>query len=497
MSRRYPQLLPLVPVKDDILPTAQRHVIEHQRTIDAIVNSVDPSDATFDNVLLPIANLENKQSGERAVISGLRYASPNVETQHAVEEAEKLWLDYANQVDERLDLFNLIKMVKDKSEPLDPESDWLLNRTCLRYRQCGHGILDDKGIQTWHDRNSKIEDLCAEFNRNVREYVPAEVVFTEDELAGVPEKELLNFPVDDNGKRRVGLTRNNAFILLRNAHNPETRKAMQLAFGQRMSKNAPIFRETILLRDENARMLGYRNHAEYRLPHRIAESVEWVESIIDSLTQSLLPESRKSYDQILAKKKEIMTKDGHDALELERMTLGTFEVSYYNRHLNEEQHIDHEKIMEYFPLNHTFPLILDLYASYFQLRYEKIDQENLMGHVWHDEVSVWAVWDDRPTKKGEFIGYLYTDMVERPNKYKGNQCVNLQPVSLNVSLHMAGVDLTLHAVLRGCRWSTSIPSYDINVQLFSVKDRQYCTFEALAGEDYFSRYIETLDAFHL
>lgn len=83
---------------EGILPTAQRLVMEHHRTIDAIVNSVKPSDATFVNVLLPIAKLENKQSGERAIISALRYASPDAETQRAVEEAEKLGLEYTNTV---------------------------------------------------------------------------------------------------------------------------------------------------------------------------------------------------------------------------------------------------------------------------------------------------------------------------------------------------------------------------------------------------------------
>ncbi|KAK8932403.1 hypothetical protein VCV18_000939 [Metarhizium anisopliae] len=72
--------------------------MEHHRTIDAIANSVKPSDATFVNVLLPIAKLENKQSGERAIISALRYASPDAETQRAVEEAEKLGLEYTNTV---------------------------------------------------------------------------------------------------------------------------------------------------------------------------------------------------------------------------------------------------------------------------------------------------------------------------------------------------------------------------------------------------------------
>uniref|UniRef100_A0A1Y1K5G8 Uncharacterized protein n=1 Tax=Photinus pyralis TaxID=7054 RepID=A0A1Y1K5G8_PHOPY len=177
--------------------------MEHHRTIDAIVNSVEPSDATFANVLLPIAKLENKQSGERAIISALRDASPDAETQHAVEVAEKLWLEYANTVVERPDLSELIQPVNTSNILLDSASSWLINRTLLRYEQCGYGRLDGNDIRTWRNRSSKIEELCTEINRNIRGYVPVYMLVTKEQLTSVPEKDLKGFPLHNNDNRRV------------------------------------------------------------------------------------------------------------------------------------------------------------------------------------------------------------------------------------------------------------------------------------------------------
>lgn len=49
-------------------------------------------------------------------------------------------------------------------------------------------------------------------------------------------------------------------------------------------------------------------------------------------------------------------------------------------------------------------------------------------------MEAWSVWDDRTEHKGEFIGYLFADILYRNGKYKGNQNVNPQAVSMYTSL---------------------------------------------------------------
>lgn len=111
-----------------------------------------------------------------------------------------------------------------------------------------------------------------------------------------------------------------------------------------------------MLRDENARLLLYKSHAEYRLPYRIAESVTRVESTIATLTQALLPLHRKRFDRALSKKKEVLAKKGREAQDLKRVTFEFFDKLYHDRLLDEERHIKHEEIKEYCPLEYTLPI---------------------------------------------------------------------------------------------------------------------------------------------
>jgi len=101
---------------------------------------------------------------------------------------------------------------------------------------------------------------------------------------------------------------------------------------------------------------------------------------------------------------------------------------YYSAMLNKEVQVDHAAIAEYFPLRHTVSTMLDIFADCLQLRFEPIPKEELREPLWHEDVEAWEVSDERMESKGNFIGFLFADLLGRPNKYKGNQSVNLQPV---------------------------------------------------------------------
>jgi metallopeptidase MepB len=65
---------------------------------------------------------------------------------------------YGN-VSKSTELFILLKAAKDKSEPLDIESEKLLNRMLLRYTQRGHGFLQDTDIQQWSETQGDFSSL--------------------------------------------------------------------------------------------------------------------------------------------------------------------------------------------------------------------------------------------------------------------------------------------------------------------------------------------------
>jgi len=193
----------------------------------------------------------------------------------------------------------------------------------------------------------------------------------------------------------------------------------------KVPQNAELFKRMVHLRDQNARLLGHKSHAAFRLPNRMAESTEWIEQLLDTISGKLLPHGKRDFGRLEDKKRDHLAADNAHPGETK---LESWDVAYYRRLIEEEAAVDHKRISEYFPLRHTVGAMLELFASGLQLHFSPIFAEELKGSTWSDDIEVWSVWDKRADANGAFIGYLYADLLERPNKYKGNQCVNLQPV---------------------------------------------------------------------
>lgn len=217
------QPLPRILGADEIIPTLTRHVDAHRKLIDNITETINISTSCFENVIRPLVELENVQAGEKAVIDALKYCSPNLECQHTVDKGEAMWQEYSSN--KRRDLYILVKAVKDRGEKLDHESQKLLDRILLEYEEHGYGSLDDDGIQRRRERMNRIEELCAQFHRNLREYNGGEW-FTPEELDGVPKKD--REPIGPDGKEFYSYNSKHMTIM-RNAHNPETRRRWLLA----------------------------------------------------------------------------------------------------------------------------------------------------------------------------------------------------------------------------------------------------------------------------
>lgn len=427
MSATPPQPLPSLPSGETIVTTIQRLNEEHNDLINNIVKNVDSPSANFQNVLKPIADIENSQSGERHVIAALRYASPHLSTQHAVEEAERLDVTYQAMMDERRDLFDLVQAVKTRGDDLDNEDSRLLVKFLLRFTKCGFGKLDAEELQEYLELTSKLEEVCTEFNRNIREYQGG-LYFSRDELSGISTSYLAYFKPVENGKLYIPLRRRELLTVLRYASSSDTRKRMQSAWGEHLSENIPLFKQATLLRDRQARLLGYRSHAEAVLSDRMAPSIEWVEKLLDDLARHLAPVGQKELTDVRRKKKQHLSPILKPSAALQDVEVEPWDVLYYRRMLEDDQEIDHNRIKEYFPLIHTFNAMLQLFETYLQLQFEQVSTEESSCHTWNEGVSVWSVWDERSESKGAFIGYLYADLLDRPNKYKGNQAVRLQPV---------------------------------------------------------------------
>ncbi|KAJ9148665.1 Metallopeptidase [Pleurostoma richardsiae] len=420
-----PQMPPKVLSAAELIPTMRNILREQAAARDAVVRTVSPSSATFANSIKPLIDVENRTQGEIAVIAMLRYASPDQAAREASDEAIGLLHEFESDFTAREDLYHIIKAVKDKAEDLDPESVKYLDQLLLDFTRCGQGRLSQDDIKLYLAGRNHIDSLRREYNRNIRNDDEG-VWFSPEELDGVPEPDLARFQdgsgteePDKEGLKFVRFTRADVNAVLQYAKSPITRKKLYVANENKLPQNVDLFKEVIVRRDQNARLLGYPSHAAFRLEARVAKSPAWVDRLLSDLEKVLIPQGEREMKP-LTERRKIDHPDDRSAY------MPPWDYDYYRRLALEDLRVRETDISEFFPLNKTLLAMLEVFASCLQLRFDPVPTELTAGATWHEDVEMWSVWDERPTSRGTFVGYLYTDLLWRPNKHKGSQDVNLQ-----------------------------------------------------------------------
>lgn len=423
-SSTLPQTLPRIMPAAEVASTMEQILNEQVEVYNHVANTVHLSDACFENVIKPLIIVENKIQGQIAVIAMLRYASPDRAAREASDEAIMRMRESGSEITTRKDIYILVKAVKDKAKMLNFEDAKYLDSLMKEFTRSGHGRLNEDQIRTYLDRRNQIDDLRRQYNRNARNDDTG-MWLSLDELDGVPAQDLARFSqgkdsdeCDRKDMRFVRFTRADVNAVLQYSKNSATRKKIYVANEKKLPQNVDLFKQILLLRDENARLLGYASHAAFRLETRVAKSTDWVDSFLEELEQFLIPQGKREMQVLLDKRNLDLLESGN--------SMPPWDYDYYNRLVLEDLDVKHNQIAEYFPLLKTVSAMLEVFASCLQLQFTLLDPELVANSIWHSDVQVWTVWDAREAFKGSFVGYLYTDLLSRPNKHQGSQNVNLQ-----------------------------------------------------------------------
>lgn len=431
MSQTVPQDLSRIPKAPDIIPMMEE-VLEQQRAVrDAIVRDVTTSAACFENAIRPIIDVDNDTQGKIAVIAMLRYASTDEAARKASDTAIGLMRKAEAEFTSRTELFAIFKAVSERSEQLDSESAKYLEELIRDFVRCGHGRLNQHQVSLYLKNRTKIDALRRTYNSNIRND-DGGLWFSLHELEGLPEQDLMRLlegrPKDENNPSEkdqpqafARFNGSDVKAILQYATHSATRRKMYVANEKRLAANVPLFKEIIVLRDQNARLLGYSSHAAFRLENRIAKSPKWVEDLLNELEEVLLPQGQRAMEPLLLKR-QILDPLGAS----ETASMPPWDFDYYSRICLEDLQIDHSLIKEYFPLGHAIAAMLRLFEDTLQLEFRSIDDMELDISTWHADVTAYSVWDKRNQATYDFVGFLYLDLFARPNKHRGSQNVNLQ-----------------------------------------------------------------------
>ena len=220
--------------------------------------------------------------------------------------------------------------------------------------------------------------------------------FSPKELEGVPKDDLSGFEygeAEKSGQRRVTFKAPDVFTILRHATNGDTRRKLLIANANKAKQNVPLLKEALVLRDEAARLLGYPNHAAFRLEEKMIKSPETVHSFLADLRSKLTPRLVTEIEKLKELKKLYMESrgepfDGHYYM---------WDEKFYQRlMLQKDFSFDAPRVAEYFSLNKAIQLMLKMFEKLFGIEFVEIngkDRDDLAqtgnGNdlVWHPDVK--------------------------------------------------------------------------------------------------------------
>ncbi|KAI9797906.1 MAG: hypothetical protein M1825_005675 [Sarcosagium campestre] len=433
-----PQLPPTFVATPSSLIQETKRLIESSRKLqDDIVAGVPLADATFEKVLLPLARDENVIADKTHILCFYQSVSSDKALRDASTEAENLLNDFDIESAMREDIFKLVDATLKKKESLDPESQRFLEKTHRGYVQYGLGIPAGPKRDRFKEIKKRLSQIATNFQKNLNEETGG-IWFTPEELSGMPDDVLSGLDKgtgDNSGKLRLTFKYPDYFPAMEYATDGEVRKRVFVDNENKCNDNVPLFHETLNLRDEAARLLGYPNHATLRIEDKMAKTPKTVDDFLGDLRTRLAPGGAAEVEKLAKLKSADLHGGDETAIGADQYYL--WDQRFYNRIMIEKEFsVDQQELSEYFPLETTVEGMFRIFEQLFGLSFHEItpgQERDSLAETnkgkdisWHEDVKVFSVWDDEG-EGGDFVGYLYLDMFPRDGKYGHAANFNLQP----------------------------------------------------------------------
>jgi Zn-dependent oligopeptidase len=249
-----------------------------------------------------------------------------------------------------------------------------------------------------------------------------ERTFTKTELEGMPEDFIFALRTstrESDGATLYHVTMKYPDLIptMKMAKREETRRVMDEANSTRCSENIPLLTEMVKLRRQAAHLLGYKNHADFKLEVKMAKTTPEVMKFLEDLVVLLKPLAEQELASLLALKKAEKETRGEPF----DGKINSWDVNYYNRVLLETEHqVEDEKIKEYFSMEAVTTGMLELYEELFSIKCVEVPN----AETWHPEVRLFEVFD---ASSNDLCGQFYLDLHPRDNKYGHAACFGLVP----------------------------------------------------------------------
>ena len=282
----------------------------------------------------------------------------------------------------------------------------------------GGVALEGKERDRYKEIASELSQLSTKFNENVLDSGNDFRLNFSDEKAldGFPQNslDLARQNAEQEGEQGYSLSLDfpNYYAVMTFANDRDLRRQMYSAWNTRATgvrdekwDNAPVIENTVRLRAEKAKLLGFDNYADYSIANKMVDSPQQVIDFLNDLGKRAKPSAEKDYAELEA----FATGEA----EIKVKSLEPWDVSYYSNQLKKKLYdFSEQDLKPYFPASIGIPGLFEVTGKLFGIDITEVKDAD----VWHEDVSLYKISDK---SSGELRGAFYMDNYARNGKRAG------------------------------------------------------------------------------
>ncbi|QWD91502.1 M3 family metallopeptidase [Polynucleobacter sp. MWH-Braz-FAM2G] len=405
---------------EHIAPAIEYLLKRAQEAVDVAVNS--DTAPTWNALAEPLEDATEALGRSWGVISHLNSVADTPELRAAYGEMLPKVTAFFSSLGQNLDLYKKFKELSKAPvfEKLSPAQKKVIENSLRDFRLGGAELSDaDK------PRFAQIQDEQAILGKAFSDHVLdatdsfVHLITNKAELVGLPE-DAITAAADTAAQKNLQgwaftLHFPSYYPVMQYSENRALRRLMYEAYVTRASELAPQYAngklewdntlnmlEQLRLRDEEARMLGFKNYAALSLAPKMANSVEEVDSFLTNFAQKAKPFALKDWQELsdFAKTK-LGISDG----------LEPWDIAFASERLKQERYsFSENELKQYFPLPKALDGLFQVIQTLFGVKIEAADLP-----TWHTDVQSFSV----KNTQGNIVAYFYLDPYARPGKRGG------------------------------------------------------------------------------
>jgi peptidyl-dipeptidase Dcp len=405
---------PFEKIKNEhFLPAFQKAIELHKKEIDDILKNVE--EPNFQNTIVALEYSGRLLNQISNIFYNLTSANTNPELQSIAKEVSPMLAKHYNDISLNEKLFERVKKVYEQKDKLNlnAEQNKLLEETYKSFVR-GGANLPPELRQRFREINEELSKLTLQFGDNVLGETNKFklVIENKEDLSGLPQN--LVDAASETAKK-MGMEGKYVFTLhnpslmpfLTYADNRELREKIWRAYSNRGNNgdsldNNEIIKKIVKLRNERAKLLGYKSHAHFVLEENMAKNPKNVYDLLNKLWKPALENAKKE-----AKLLQQMAN-----LEGAKFSIQPWDWRYYAEKVRKAKYdFDEEALKPYLSLDNVRNGIFEVVKKLYGLKFIEIKDIP----KYHPEAICYEVKDENDNH----IGLLYMDFYPRESKRGG------------------------------------------------------------------------------